>query len=143
VEIEIRDAVEPDAEALAPLLLQLMHEPSSPEQIRKRLRLLAGTGVDRMLVAVRERRVVGLAGLHVAWMVHLDTPTARLMSLVVDEACRGQGIGRRLVEASCDLARARGCDRIELTSRLSRSGAHSFYEAVGFEHTSKRFSRPL
>jgi hypothetical protein len=40
-------------------------------------------------------------------------------------------------------ARNWGCDRIELTSRLERAAAHSFYEAVGFEHTSKRFSMPV
>ena len=61
----------------------------------------------------------------------------------VDEDMRGQGIGRCLVEASLELARAWGCDRLELTSRLERSGAHSFYEAVGFSHTSKRFSMPV
>lgn len=143
MEIEIREAIESDAESLSPLLLQLMHEPSTAEQVRARLRRLSETGVDRVLVAVVEGRVVGLAGLHVSWMVHFDRPAARLMSIVVDEGCRGKGIGRRLVEASCELARAAGCDRIELTSRLTRTGAHSFYESVGFEHTSKRFSKRL
>lgn len=120
-----------------------MHEPSTPDQIRSRLRRVADSGADRALVAVADGRVVGLAGLHLAWMVHADAPTARVMSIVVDEACRGHGIGRRLVEASVGQARAWGCDRIELTSRLERSGAHSFYETVGFVHTSKRFSMPV
>jgi len=84
-----------------------------------------------------------MAGVHVAWMIHADAPTARLMSLVVDESCRGQGIGRRLVDASVVLARASGCNRLELTSRLERAGAHSFYEAAGLAHTSKRFSMPV
>ncbi len=143
MEAQIRDAIESDAEAISPLLLQLMHEPSTAEHVRARLRRLGETGVDRVLVAVAGGQVVGLAGLHVAWMIHLDRPTARLMSLVVDEGCRGRGIGRRLVEASCEQARAWGCDRLELTSRLTRTGAHSFYQSVGFEHTSKRFSMPL
>jgi GNAT superfamily N-acetyltransferase len=143
MEIEIRDALEADAEALSPLMEQLMHEPSTPDQIRSRLRRVADSGADRALVAVADGRVVGLAGLHLAWMVHADAPTARVMSIVVDEACRGHGIGRRLVEASVGQARAWGCDRIELTSRLERSGAHSFYETVGFVHTSKRFSMPV
>jgi GNAT superfamily N-acetyltransferase len=141
--IEIRDALESDAGAMAPLMEQLMHKPSTPDQIRMRLRNLSVTAADRVVVAVVDGRVVGLAGVHVAWMVHTDSPTARLMSIVVDEACRGQGIGRRLVEASVEQARAWGCDRIELTSRLERSGAHSFYETVGFVHTSKRFSMPV
>jgi GNAT superfamily N-acetyltransferase len=143
VNVEIRDAVERDAEALAPLIEQLMHKPQTPQQIRMRLGRLAGTGVDRVLVAVVDGRVAGVAGVTYAWLLHADAPTARLMSIVVDEGCRGQGIGRRLVEASVEQARIWGCDRIELTSRLERGAAHSFYEAVGFEHTSKRFSMPV
>jgi GNAT superfamily N-acetyltransferase len=143
MEIEIRDVVEADAEAMAPLMEQLVHRPSTPDQIRARLRRLAGTGVDRVIVAVVGGRVVGVAGVTYAWLLHADAPTARLMTIVVDEKCRGQGIGRRLVEVSIEQARAWGCDRMELTSRLERSGAHSFYEAVGFEHTSKRFSMPI
>jgi GNAT superfamily N-acetyltransferase len=141
--IEIRDAVESDAEEMAPLLLQLMHEPSTPDQIRRRLRRLSTTGLDRVLVAVLDGRVIGLAGVHVGWLLHLDHPTARLMSIVVDEGCRGQGIGRRLVEATVELSRAAGCDRLELTSRLARADAHAFYEALGFEHMSKKFQMPI
>lgn len=137
--VEIRDARDGDGEALSPLMAQLMHKPCTPEQIRARLRRLATTGADRVIVAVVDGRVVGLAGLNYAWLFHADVPTARLMSIVVDESCRGQGIGRRLVEASIEQARAWSCDRLELTSRLERTDAHAFYETVGFTHTSKKF----
>ncbi len=143
MEFEIRDARGEDAEALAPLLEQLMGEPSTEAQVRSRLDRLATTGADRVLVALSNGRVVGLVGVHLTWMAHTDAPTARLMSLVVDETFRGQGIGRRLVGAGVALARTWGCNRLELTSRLERSGAHSFYDAVGFVHTSKRFSMPV
>ena len=66
MEVQIRDAIESDAEAISPLLCQLMREPSTAEQIRARLRRLGETGVDRILVAVADGQVVGLAGLHVA-----------------------------------------------------------------------------
>jgi hypothetical protein len=52
MEIEIREALESDAAALSPLMLQLMHEPSTAEKIRARLRRLSETGVDSVLVAV-------------------------------------------------------------------------------------------
>jgi N-acetylglutamate synthase-like GNAT family acetyltransferase len=143
VNVEIRDAVNGDAEALAPLMEQLVHRPTTPEQIRSRLRRLATTGIDRVLVAEVEGRVVGVAGVTYAWLFHADAPAARLMSIVVDESCRGQGLGRRLVEASIEQARAWNCDRLELTSRLERAEAHSFYESVGFTHVSKKFQMPL
>jgi GNAT superfamily N-acetyltransferase len=65
------------------------------------------------------------------------------MSIVVDEELRGQGVGRRLIEASIGQARDWGCDRLELTSRLANAGAHAFYETVGFVHVSKKFQMPL
>jgi GNAT superfamily N-acetyltransferase len=139
MEVEIRDALDLDADALSPLMEQLLHQPCTSEQIRSRLGRLATTGVDRVLVALLEGRVVGLAGVTYAWLFHADMPTARLMSIVVDETCRGQGVGRLLVETSIEQARAWGCDRLELTSRLERADAHSFYEAVGFTQTSKKF----
>jgi uncharacterized membrane protein YhfC len=52
MDIEIRDALAGDAEALSPLMGQLMHQPSKPAQIRLRLQRLARTGADRILVAV-------------------------------------------------------------------------------------------
>jgi GNAT superfamily N-acetyltransferase len=143
VNIEIRDARDADADALSPLMEQLMHQPTTPAQIRSRLRRLAARDVDRVFVAQVEGRVVGFAGVTYAWLFHADLPTARLMSIVVDEGCRGQGIGRRLVEASTEQARAWGCNRLELTSRLERAGAHSFYESVGFSHVSKKFQMPV
>jgi GNAT superfamily N-acetyltransferase len=143
MDVEIRDAVDTDAEALAPLMEQLTHKPATPEQIGTRLRRLATTGVDRVLVAEVEGRVVGVAGVTYAWLFHADAPTARLMSIVVDDSWRGKGIGRRLVEASIEQARAWSCDRLELTSRLERAEAHSFYESVGFTHVSKKFQMPV
>ena len=94
-------------------------------------------------MAVVDGRVVGVAGLTFAWMLHTEAPTARVMSIVVDESMRGHGIGRRLIEVAVEQARAWNCDRLELTSRLERAGAHTFYESVGFSHTSKRFSMPV
>ena len=131
--IEIRDARDGDAEALSPLMEQLMHQPSTPEQIRLRLSRLASTGADRVVVAVKDERVVGLAGLHLAWMVHADAPTARLLSLVVDESCRGQGIGRLLADANFARARAAGFLKIVINVRADNSGAQYFYSALGFQ----------
>jgi len=129
MEIEIRDALEADAEALSPLMEQLMHEPSTPDQIARGCAVLPIPA--QIEPCGRGRWACRRSGrFALAWMVHADAPTARVMSIVVDEACRGHGIGRRLVEASVGQARAWGCDRIELTSRLERSGAHSFYETV-------------
>ena len=141
MEVEIRRALDTDAEEIAPLLAQLVHEPCSPAQVRARMARLSGNPLVHSIVAVLDGRVVGLASLHVEPHIHADLPAGRLMNIVVDERCRGQGIGRALVAAVVEMARAAGCDRLELTSRLARVDAHRFYESQGFEHTSKKFQK--
>lgn len=46
---------------------------------------------------------------------------------------RGKGLGRRLIVAAIDAARARGFERIELDVFGSNARARALYEQVGFE----------
>jgi RimJ/RimL family protein N-acetyltransferase len=49
-------------------------------------------------------------------------------------AFRGQGIGRRLIEATLMDARRIGLARVELTVHASNAPAITLYERVGFKH---------
>ena len=51
--------------------------------------------------------------------------------LWVDESLRGQGVGRRLMEAAEDLARSRGCTDVSLDTFDFQ--ARPFYEKLGYE----------
>ena len=57
---------------------------------------------------------------------------AQVESVRVLAQLRGQGIGARLMEWAIEQARQRGCHLMQLTSHKSRSGAHRFYEKLGF-----------
>lgn len=48
-------------------------------------------------------------------------------------AFRGQGLGRRLMTAAIDKARAKGLTRIELTVRTDNLNAIALYKKLGFE----------
>lgn len=50
----------------------------------------------------------------------------------VDSARRSAGIGRALMDSAMDVARARGCTIMQLTTDASRVRAHAFYERLGF-----------
>ena len=54
---------------------------------------------------------------------------------------RSRGIGAPLLAAAEDLARERGCYRIQLTSRNVRVDAHRFYLSNGYEQTSQGFKK--
>lgn len=58
---------------------------------------------------------------------------------------RGEGIGRRLIEAVSAWGRARGHSWLFVRSGAQRTGTHHFYESVGFERekTSYTYSRPI
>ena len=137
----IRDAVPADAAAIAGLLAQLGY-PSEPAAVETRLDRLRIVG-DRVVVAEVDGRVAGLAHLQVSPTIERDRPAAKLGALVVDEAQRGQGIGRALVEAMEAEARLRGCELLFLTTADRRDDAHAFYERVGLERSGRRYARTL
>ncbi|WP_231897619.1 GNAT family N-acetyltransferase [Ilumatobacter coccineus] len=58
---------------------------------------------------------------------------AWIEDVVVDDAARGHGIGRRLNEAALDVARERGAKNVSLTSRPSREAANRLYQRIGFK----------
>jgi GNAT superfamily N-acetyltransferase len=137
----IRDARAEDAGAIAGLLTQLGY-PSDPDAVEARLDRLRVVG-DRVVVAQLEAKVVGLAHLQVSPAIERDRPAGKLGALVVDEAHRGHGVGRALVEAVEAEARLRGCELLFLTTSERREDAHAFYEDIGLEHTGRRYLRTL
>jgi GNAT superfamily N-acetyltransferase len=141
VEPTIRDASLGDSAAVAALLGQLGY-PAGADDVAARIRRLAATG-DRLVVAELGGKVVGLADLHVSPSLEYDEPAGKLAALVVDEAHRGSGIGRALVEAMEAEARARGCGIFFLTTAERRADAHAFYERVGLEYTGRRYAKTL
>ena len=54
-------------------------------------------------------------------------------AVVVAAECRGQHIGRRLMERIIDDARRFGVQELHLTSRPQRVAANGLYQALGFE----------
>ena len=62
-----------------------------------------------------------------------------LEDLFVREQARGSGLGRALVDAVVELARARGCRRIELDANDHNASAIALYESLGFDAQDDRY----
>jgi ribosomal protein S18 acetylase RimI-like enzyme len=60
---------------------------------------------------------------------------------VVGERFRRQRIGELLMEALENEARKRGGRYVVLNTAHRRADAHAFYEALGYEHTGRRYTK--
>jgi ribosomal protein S18 acetylase RimI-like enzyme len=63
--------------------------------------------------------------------------------LAVSPAAQGRGIGRALVEACLDRARARGAATMRLSTQPEMTAAHRIYEQLGFTRTPERDWSPV
>jgi len=133
----IREATSGDAGELTRLYRQLDEGQSlRPVDEQAVSRVLARTHDYpgyRVLLAVDEGRVVGSFVLVILEMLGARcAPEAIVEDVVVDRAARGKGIGRRMMAFAMDEAARTGCYKLVLSSNLERTGAHAFYESLGF-----------
>ena len=139
--VTIRDAVDSDCERLTELIVELGHT-ITIDFVRPNLSKLIELGLTP-LVAEVEGRVIGLCVPSRMQTLHRETPDGRISTMVVSGDYRSHGIGAQLVaEAERKLA-AQGCALIEVTSNETRTRAHQFWQAQGYEHTSKRFAKKV
>ncbi len=123
----LRELTDADAEAIASLLVQLS---ASAEFDRARTEAVIAHEATDLLVARDFGRIVGTATLVTA--PSLTGLRGHVEDVVVDEAERGRGIARLLLEHMTQLAQERGLRTLDLTSRPSRESALRLYESVGF-----------
>ena len=75
----------------------------------------------------------GVCQLRYRWSVWTESEDCWLEDIFVEDAARGSGLGRALVEAAFARARERGCARIELDVNEANTAALALYESLGFE----------
>jgi GNAT superfamily N-acetyltransferase len=133
----IREATVEDVGELARLYRQLSDDSAeNPVDEQALARVFARTRDYpgyRVLLAVDEGRVVGSFVLVILEMLGWRcAPEALVEDVVVERKARGRGIGRRMMAFAMNEAALTGCYKLVLSSNLERTGAHSFYERLGF-----------
>ena len=143
-ELAIRASEEADFEAILALLQQLW--PDSPVD-GERTRSVFCKGLrsesQTYLSATAGGRVIAFASLSVRNSLWQEGNLAHIDEIVVDDECRGRGVGTALMQALMAVARERSCRRIELDSAFSRESAHAFYRSQGFQKRGFVFSFAL
>ncbi|MDX3690468.1 GNAT family N-acetyltransferase [Streptomyces europaeiscabiei] len=148
-EFEIRPATEDDVPEIVAMLADdiLGARRESPDDLTPylaALERLSGDPNQHVVVAVRENRVVGTLQLTVVPGLSRRGSTRSIIEGVrvhADE--RGSGLGTLLIEWAVDSSREQGCQLVQLTSDVTRTDAHRFYERLGFEATHVGFKLPL
>jgi ribosomal protein S18 acetylase RimI-like enzyme len=132
----VREATDDDADAVGRLLHDFNREfddpAPEPAQLASRIRELLNDGDTGLLVAGEDP--VGLALMRFRRSIFTPGLECYLAELYVVPPLRGQGIGRALMEAAIDLARARGADYMDLGTAEDDVAARRLYESLGFDN---------
>jgi putative acetyltransferase len=105
----------------------------------ERVRQFVGDGIAQgvsQVVALDGGQVVGWCDVFPHWAHTVQHRGTLGMGLL--PAWRGQGLGRRLIEAAIARAWGRGLTRVELEVRVDNAPAIRLYERVGFRHEGLR-----
>ncbi|MFD7164969.1 GNAT family N-acetyltransferase [Streptomyces violascens] len=148
-DLEIRPALPEDIPAIVAMLADdpLGAQRESPDDLtpyRMAYDRLAGDPNQHLVVADRGGEVVGTLQLTVIPGLSRRGSTRSIIEGVrVHSAERGGGLGTRLIEWAVDESARQGCQLIQLTSDVTRTDAHRFYERLGFEASHVGFKKPL
>ncbi len=141
----VRQAAASDAVVVAELLDAFNREFDVPtpgaDVLATRLeRLLGG---DEVVALLCGEPSAGVAVLSLRPNVWYDGPVATLDELYVRPGLRGRRFGHALLNAACELARARGAETIEINVDGDDVDARRFYEAHGFHNIEPGATEPM
>ena len=123
----LRSISDEERQQIAALVAQLTTKAVDPSRFDE----VVDSHNTLLLTARRNGHIVGV--LVLALYPTLTGRKAWIEDVVVDNAERGAGIGRALVERAIAEASERGAVTLDLTSNPSRQAAHRLYRACGFE----------
>jgi ribosomal protein S18 acetylase RimI-like enzyme len=135
----IRRANESDCQAIVDLIANLRLEALGLAVDRAPILSTVASAVSQptcgVFVAETGDAVVGFIVVHWVPFPMLAGTEAYISDLVVAAELRGVGIGRNLVDAVEEAARARGCVRLMLNNRIAaKSFQRGFYPKIGYRH---------
>lgn len=138
----IRGAVTGDWKSISVLLNQLGY-PDTERFIKDKLEKMLAHPDEEILVYERDGVVAAFVSLHYIPQIGFAGDIARISYFAVDEPVRSKGIGKEIEEYCIEVARRRGCDRIEVHCHARRVDAHRFYERQGYQESPKYFVKEI
>ena len=136
----IRDAMPADVPELSRLLDDLFSieqdfQPNTENQQRGMLLLLQQPERGCIKLAEEGGRIIGMVSAQLVISTAEGAPSAWVEDMVVDNAWRGRGIGRALLDSLMDWARTKGATRAQLLVDLDNEPALGYYRHLGWDTT--------
>lgn len=138
-ELKIQRMEQRDLVQIQRLYEELLEGGISMEVLESQFAVVSNCEDYRLFVAKCDGRVWG----SVIGIVcqALDAPFLVIENVVVDAACRNQGIGKKMFDALDEFAKEKRCQYAILVSSGFRAGAHCFYEAMGYTEDVRGFRK--
>ena len=99
---------------------------------------MARPRLARILVAVLDDEIVGIAAMSFILTLEHGGLGAWLEELYVKPKYRDRGIGAKLVDAACAVATAQGARAVDLEVEAGHERAHHLYERCGFRRHARQ-----
>ncbi len=127
----IRNATIEDLDGVNHVSAFLGYAQSTAAQAKLRLQSLLHSDTNFIWVYEENGNIKGW--IHVFVSIRIASPAfAEIGGLVVDETCRRQGIGRKLVDTAVNFAHEKHLS-IRVRCNTQRDGANIFYKELGFK----------
>lgn len=108
----------------------------APEKQQRGLAALLESPTGHIAIA-RDNlgRAIGMATAQLVISTAEGAPSAWIEDVVIRDEWRGKGLGRNLLDAVLDWARAQGATRAQLLADLDNTPALAFYDRLGWQAT--------
>ncbi len=127
--IRVKESSKEILQTINKLLPQL--SPSSNQLSERELSKILKAESNQILLATHNGEICGMLTLVIC---HLTSGNkAVIEDVAVDEAFRGRGIGKMLMEEAIAIAKDLGLKHINLTSNRARLAANALYRRIGFK----------
>ena len=141
--IQIREAKAEDQNEVARLIEQLEEAPVHREAFNAVYQENLNNPQIVYQIALTEGKICGFVSVHIQKLLHHTAPIAEIQELVVDEKCRGQGVGKLLFGKAKEIAAKAGCPQLECACNQRRTASHAFYKKQGMTCRHFKFTLPL
>jgi len=136
MELHIREATEQDLETILAVYrdagIETCGKPSL-ESARRAFNRMASYPSYKVYVAEMDGRVCGTYALLIMDnMANGGASSGVVEDVAVLRSFQGKGIGKAMMEEAIRACRDAGCYKMALSSNATRTGAHKFYESLGF-----------